>query len=130
MPVNSEMISTTGIFAALARVSAGMMAFWLIVCTSSRSNFWAIASSTCCDCRAGSKGLEKIVVVSPLGVAESVNALVHAPTYLSWVGPTSSAMRLPWADAMVGNNSVKAVSAASAARINVFMVFLRFLGFE
>src|SRR5262249_30269486 len=47
-------ISITGIPAALARVSAGIMAWSLTYTTAMRSNFCAIASSTCCDCTAAS----------------------------------------------------------------------------
>src|SRR5262245_35129654 len=103
--------------AFLARVSGGMIAFWLMVCTTNRSNFCAMASSICCACRAGSNGLEKVVTFMPAAVAVSAMLFDSAPRYLSWVGPTNSAMRFPSAAALAVALNTKAPSSARPRRI-------------
>jgi hypothetical protein len=69
LPTIGATTSTTGMPAFFTRVSTGMMARWLMICTTNMSYFCAIASSICCACRAGSNGLEKVVTFMLLPVA-------------------------------------------------------------
>ena len=100
--------------AFFARVSGGMIAFWLIVWTTNRSNFWAIASSICCACSAGSNGLENTVTFMPAAVAVSFVDLLMAPRYLSWVGPMNSAIRLPSAVAVASGAAANTQPSSAA----------------